>query len=90
MIPKILRRFMMPPDCREVAVVLQSYLDGELPPSKTHLVAEHLEHCERCGIERDVYMEVKRSLGQLGTPPDRNAVDRLRSYADELTADDAS
>lgn len=89
MIKKLLRRFMMPPDCREVASVLQSYLDGELPPSKTHLVVEHLEHCERCGIERDVYREVKRSLGQLAPPPDRGAVERLRSFAEGLTADDS-
>lgn len=90
MIKKLLHRFLMPPDCREVAEVLQSYLDGELPGSKAHLVAEHLEHCERCGIERDIYLEVKRSLEQLATPPDRAAVDRLRSYANGLTAGDVS
>lgn len=90
MIKKFLRRFMMPPDCREVAEVLQSYLDGELPESKTQLVAEHLEHCERCEIEAEIYEEVKRSLEQLSTPPDREAVDRLRSYADRLTSDDVS
>jgi anti-sigma factor RsiW len=85
---KLVRRFMMPPDCREVAEVLQSYLDGELPESKTHLVAEHLEHCDRCGIEAEVYREVKRSLGQLATPPDRETVDRLRSFAEGLTPDE--
>lgn len=90
MIKKMLRRFMLPPDCREVAEVLQSYLDGELPESKTHLVAEHLEHCERCGIEADIYQEVRRSLEQLATPPDREAVERLRSFADTLTTDGTS
>lgn len=86
---KLVHRFRMPPDCREVAEVLQSYLDGELPESKTHLVAEHLEHCQRCGIEADVYREVKESLGQLATPPDREAVERLRSFAEGLTTDEA-
>lgn len=84
------RWFRVPPDCREVADVLQAYLDGELPASKMHLVAEHLEHCERCGIEADVYREVKRSLEQLATPPDRGAIARLRSFADELTTGDGS
>lgn len=85
---KLLRMLLMPPDCREVAQILQAYLDGELPESKTHLVAQHLEHCERCGIEADVYREVKRSLEQLATPPDREAVERLRSFADALSTDD--
>lgn len=87
---KLLRRFMLPPDCREVAEVLQSYLDGELPESKTFLVANHLEHCERCGIEAAVYREVKQSLEGLSTPPGRGAIRRLRFFADGLTADDAS
>ena len=84
---KSLRMLRMPPDCRDVAKVLQSYLDGELPPSQTHLVAEHLEHCDRCGIEAEVYREVKRSLEQLATPPDHAAVGRLRDYADGITGD---
>lgn len=87
---KLLRRFMLPPDCREVAEVLQSYLDGELPESKTHLVANHLEHCERCGIEAAVYREVKQSLEGLSTPADRDTIHRLQFFADGLTADDAS
>lgn len=86
---KLMRMFRVPPDCREVADVLQAYLDGELPESKTHVVAEHLEHCERCGIEAEVYEEVKRSLAELATPPDRDAVARLRSFAEGLTSGDA-
>jgi predicted anti-sigma-YlaC factor YlaD len=77
----------LPPDCREVAAVLQSYLDGELPASEVDRVAEHLEHCERCGIERDVYDRVKRSLGALATRPDRDAVARLRSFAEAIPED---
>ncbi|MBW3662750.1 MAG: zf-HC2 domain-containing protein [Actinobacteria bacterium] len=85
-----LRRLVLPPDCREVAQVLQSFLDGELPESKTHLVAVHLEHCERCGIEASVYREVKRSLAELSTAPDPDAVERLRTFAEGLTADEAT
>lgn len=85
---KKLRRFTRSPDCREVAAVLQSYLDGELPMSQIHLVAEHLEHCHRCGIEASVYHEIKRSLERLATPPDREAVQRLHGFVDDLTAGD--
>jgi anti-sigma factor (TIGR02949 family) len=87
---RFLRWFRVPPDCREVADVLQAFLDGELPPSKTHLVTEHLEHCERCGIEAEVYETVKRSLAQLAVPPDRLAMRRLRSFADSLGTDETS
>lgn len=86
---RIFQRMMrVDPDCRQVADTLQAYLDGELPASKNALVAEHLQHCERCGIEAAVYREVKRSLGQLATPPDRDAMVRLRSFADRLTSGD--
>jgi anti-sigma factor RsiW len=84
----LIRRHRMPPDCRQVADVLQAYLDGELPPDKTHLVAEHLEHCERCGIEADVYREVKESLHQLATPPDQGALARLRGFARGIAGDE--
>lgn len=85
----LFRRFRVPPDCREVADTLQAYLDGELPPAKIDLVREHLEHCDRCGIEAEVYLEVKRSLAQLASPPDAATVDRLRAFADDLTAEDS-
>lgn len=87
---KLVRMLFMPPDCRDVAEVLQSYLDGELPASRRHLVAKHLEHCQRCGIEADLYREVKRSLEQLAVPPDRRAVQRLRRFARDLAEGEAS
>ncbi|MDX1659691.1 MAG: zf-HC2 domain-containing protein [Nitriliruptorales bacterium] len=83
----LLRRFFAPPDCREVQKILQSYLDGELPESEHHKVAEHLEHCDRCGIEAEVYREVKRSLGRLHQPPDPTVMERLRSYTEDLTGE---
>jgi len=88
MIRSLLRRRRMPPDCRQVAEVLQSYLDGELPESRSHEVAQHLEHCERCGIEEHVYRRVKESLSQLAVAPDPEALQRLRAAADALTGDE--
>lgn len=75
----------MPPDCREVAAVLQSFLDGELAPEQVGMVAEHLEHCERCGLEAHLYGQVMASLAGLRSAPDAGAMDRLRSFADRLT-----
>jgi anti-sigma factor RsiW len=87
---RFLRRFRVPPDYCEVADVLQAFLDGELPPSRMHAVAEHLEHCERCGIEAEVYETVKRSLEQLAVPVDRLALRRLHAFAETLGPQEAS
>ena len=81
----LLRMLRMPPDCRQVGRVLQAYLDGELPEERLAEVAEHLRHCDRCGIEADVYREVKRSLGQVAPPPSPSGLERLRAYARSLT-----
>jgi anti-sigma factor (TIGR02949 family) len=81
---RLLQLLRTPPDCREVAKVLQSFLDGELPEDQTDKVAEHVEHCERCGIEADVYLQVKESLRDLRTPPDREAMQRLHAFAENL------
>lgn len=86
--PRWMRR--RPPDCRKVARVLQAYLDGELPEDDHEVVADHLRHCERCGIEAYVYREVKRSLEALATRPDHRAVTRLRAYAADLHQGDGA
>lgn len=72
------------PQCHRVRQVLQSYLDGELDASDATMVAAHLEHCERCGIEADLYERVKESLVRLHQPPDPAAVERLRRFAAEV------
>lgn len=84
----VLKALTMPPDCRKVARVLQSYLDGELPASQHAMVAEHLEHCDRCGFEAAVYREVKRALDGLTSEPDPRVIERLRAYAQALATTD--
>lgn len=76
------------PQCRRVARVLQAYLDGELGPEETPMVAEHLRHCHRCGIDAAIYDIIKRSLHGLATSPDHRAITRLRTYAADLGHDD--
>jgi anti-sigma factor RsiW len=80
-----IQRLLMP-DCARVAKVLQSYLDGELDDRHAAMVAAHLEHCDRCGIEADVYERVKDQLSELRQQPDPDAVDRLRRFADRVAA----
>ena len=78
-----------PVDCRRVAALMQAYLDGELPESETATVAAHLDDCVRCGIDADVYRRVKAAVHGLRTPADRDVVQRLHSYAQELPRRDA-
>lgn len=75
------------PECRRVARVLQAYLDGELSADQADLVAEHLRHCRRCGIDERVYRDVKRVLRGLASEPDPEAIARLRDYAADLSKD---
>lgn len=77
--------------CREVGRVLQTYLDGDLEPSQVGKVAAHLEHCRRCGMDAATYIRIKDSLARVGRdglihPEDRLSVERLRRFADSLSA----
>lgn len=73
------------PDCARVRKVLQAFLDGELDERHAGMVAAHLEHCERCGIEADVYQQVKTELRQLRADPDPAAMRRLRQFAADIS-----
>lgn len=72
--------------CREVGRVMQAYLDDELDPGDAPAVEEHLAACRRCGLEGDVYREVKSSLGHLGRHDgaEPEAITRLREFAESL------
>lgn len=75
--------------CRQVAKVLQSYLDGELDPITAHRVHEHLEECRRCGLDARTYQAIKAAIpvahtGVHTVDVDPQAVERLRSFAQAL------
>lgn len=78
-----IQRLLMP-DCNRVRKVLQSYLDGELDDRHAAMVASHLQDCDRCGIEADVYEQVKSRLSGLRQQPDPAAIERLRHFADQV------
>ena len=77
--------------CRQVALVLQSYLDGEVDAGTAGRVHDHLEECRRCGLEATTYRAIKDAIPmaaadtrQPATPVDPDALQRLRSFADNL------
>lgn len=77
------RRMM---SCRRVGEVLQAYLDGEVDDITSGRVARHLEDCRRCGMEQEVYTEIKASLARGGSTVDDAAVARLREFSQRLAA----
>ncbi len=73
--------------CLRVTRVLQSYLDGEIDPETSAIVAQHLEECRKCGLEASTYRTIKTAIAQVGDEAasvDRAAVERLRHFADDL------
>ncbi|MGH8300117.1 MAG: anti-sigma factor family protein [Steroidobacteraceae bacterium] len=70
--------------CLATMRVLQSYLDGTLDEVSTRRVAAHLEDCRRCGLEAEVYEQIKASLGQQDQPVDPRAIERLRQFGEQL------
>ncbi|MGW0733127.1 anti-sigma factor family protein [Streptomyces sp. NPDC002851] len=71
--------------CRQVAKVLQSYLDGETDELTARRVAEHVEYCHRCGLEVAVYQEIKHALARHDIA-DPAVVSRLRDFGEALVA----
>jgi anti-sigma factor (TIGR02949 family) len=72
--------------CRRVGEKLQAYLDGEVDDLTTRRIAHHLEDCRRCGMELDVYTQIKASLQRRGNAADEDALQRLRSFSEQLAS----
>jgi anti-sigma factor RsiW len=72
--------------CPEVARLLQRYLDGEIDDLKAHRIARHLEDCRRCGLKAETYSALKRSLSQSRPTLPPEAIERLRTFAEDLAA----
>lgn len=70
--------------CLQTMRVLQMYLDGALDDLATRRVGEHLEHCRRCGLEAEVYREIKASLAERDRSLDTRTVERLRRFGERL------
>jgi anti-sigma factor RsiW len=71
-----------PDDCAAVLPLLESYLDGELTPTETEGVREHLARCPACAAELRLAEAIQiglRALPELDTPPE--VVARVRALA---------
>jgi len=70
-------------NCKQVARVLQAYLNGDLDGFDAWRVTTHLEDCRRCGLEAATIREIKRALaGRYQPAPE--TVARLRAFCDDL------
>ena len=70
-------------DCKQVARVLQAYLNGDLDGFDAWRVTTHLEDCRRCGLEAATIRQIKRALaGRYQPAPE--TVARLRAFCDDL------
>lgn len=70
--------------CREIADLLDDYLDGALPRSTTDLIEFHIEGCAPCVAFVNTYrgtVQAARKLGESQIPPELKArlLDVLRS-----------
>ncbi|MCU0261611.1 MAG: zf-HC2 domain-containing protein [Ilumatobacteraceae bacterium] len=77
-----------PMDCRQVAQLLQHYLDGEVDADRARRIAAHLDDCRHCGLEAETYERIKAALAASQSPLPEDAVDRLREFGEELVRGD--
>jgi anti-sigma factor RsiW len=72
--------------CPEVGRLLQRYLDGEVDELTAQRIARHLDDCRRCGLKAETYSEIKRTLRAHRPAVPADALERLRDFAERLTA----
>lgn len=70
-------------NCKQVARVLQAYLNGDLDEFDAWRVTAHLEDCRRCGLEVATIREIKRALAGRYEPSPAS-VARLRAFCADL------
>lgn len=73
--------------CRQVGRLLQAHLDDELDAERTRRVADHLEHCRRCGLEAATYHAVRTSIARR-RPIEPDVLARLQEFGARLAAGD--
>lgn len=82
MMPKLFRRGM---SCADALEVLQSYLDGEIDTETARKVAAHLERCDRCDAESQVFAQIKESLAKRRPAVDPAVMSALSQFGQRIT-----
>lgn len=88
MMKRLIRRFRRTPSCHEVMEVLQAYLDGEVDADTARRVAGHLDMCEACTGESDVYRRIKSSLAGRRRSIDPAVLAALEDFGRNLSTAD--
>lgn len=70
--------------CRDAARALQSFLDHEVDEETARRMVAHLETCRRCGLEAEVYRQIKASLARSAPPVPDLTRRRLERFTDQL------
>ena len=70
--------------CRQVTAVLQEYLDHELAAEEVPKVLAHLEKCRDCGLEVEIYTNMKTSLQAHQDEPSEDSVAKIQELAEQL------
>lgn len=76
------------PSCKDVALVVQSYLDGELDNTDIAAVERHLDACRDCGMEAEMYETLKARIHARRRDVDPEIVDRLHAFTASMIAAD--
>lgn len=70
--------------CLQTRRHLQRFLDGELDATLAARITRHLQDCRACGLEADVYQEIKTSVRRQAAAPSADALERLSAFAATL------
>ena len=81
MLKRLFRRGM---SCEDVLEVLQSYLDGETDEQTAKAVVAHLDDCEHCEMESDVYRRIKGSLNKQTREVDPEIMAALSKFGEKV------
>ena len=81
-------RFWRRVTCREALLGLQSYLDGETDTREARHLVGHLDECQHCDHERQIYTSIKTSLSARRIQVDPEVLAALQAYSRRLGRDD--
>lgn len=73
-----------PISCRQLAPVLQAYLDGQVDDTDIELIKEHLDACRDCGLEAETYEQLKTALSRHKPAVPSDTLERLRAFSHTL------
>lgn len=73
--------------CLEAARLIDGYIDGEIDEATCAKIVYHLEICRECGMEAELYMQIKIAVGRHRTSVSAESLAKLREYARGLVGE---